>query len=225
LELIELKADIRQSVGNGPARALRREGRVPAILYGPGKDSVMLSVSVSKIEQIIKDSSAGHVFVNLVIGDDEKAKRHAMIKELQTNPVSRDILHVDFYEISMDRKIRVNVPVVAVGKSKGVELGGILQIIRRELEVLCLPGEIPETFEIDITDLDIGDSVHVNEIPLKGDIEISADVNFTILTVVSPKVEEEPVEEEDEEIEGEGEAEEGAGEGTDAEASESDEGK
>ena len=207
MELIELKADIRQSVGNGPARALRREGRVPAILYGPGKDSVMLSVSVSKIEQIIKDSSAGHVFVDLVIGDEKKAKRHAMIKELQTNPVSRDLLHIDFYEISMDRKIKVNVPVMAVGKSKGVELGGILQIIRRELEVLCLPGEIPETFEIDITDLDIGDSVHVNEIPLKGDIEISADVNFTVLTVVSPKVEEEPVEEEDEEIEGEGEGE------------------
>lgn len=217
MEFIELNADIRQSVGNGPARALRREGRVPAILYGPGKDSVMLSVLTSELEHVLKGRSSGQFFVDLVIGDKEKEKRRAMIKELQTNPISRQPLHIDFYEISMDRKVRVNVPVVVVGKSKGVELGGILQIIRRELEVLCLPGEIPEAFEIDITDLDVGDSIHVNEIPLKGNIEISAEVNFTVLTIVSPKVEEVAVEEE-EEIEGEAEIEEGAEAGTDEEA-------
>lgn len=221
MELIELKADIRQSVGNGPARVLRREGRVPAILYGPGQDSVMLSISISELEHIMKDRSTGHVFVDLIIGDDTKAKKHAMIKELQTNPLNHDLIHVDFYEISMDRKIRVNVPVVAVGKSKGVELGGMLQIIRRDLEVLCLPGEIPEAFEIDITDLDIGDSVHVKEIPLKGNIEIPADVNFTVLTIVSPKVEEVEVEE-GEELEGE-DAEEEVGEASDAAASDNDE--
>lgn len=209
MEFIELNADIRQNMGNGPARRLRQDGKIPAILYGKGKDNVMLSVSTVEFEQIIKDSSAGQLFVDLVIGDKKKEKRHVMVKELQTNPTSRELLHIDFYEISMDQKIKVNVPVVAVGKSKGVELGGILQIIRRELEVFCIPGEIPEAFEIDITDLDVGDSVHVNEIPLTGDIEIAADVNFTVLTVVSPKVEEEPVEEE-EELEGEGEGEEGA---------------
>jgi large subunit ribosomal protein L25 len=218
LEFIELNADMRESVGNGPARALRREGRVPAILYGPGKDSVMLSILTSELENIIKDSAGGQLFVDLIIDDKKKEKRHAMVKELQTNPTSRELLHVDFYEISMDRKIKVNVPVVAVGKSKGVEFGGILQIIRRELEVLCLPGEIPEAFEIDISDLDIGDSVHVEEIPLKGDIEIQAEVNFTVLTIVSPKVEEEP-EVEEEEVEGEeAEAEEGAEAETDKEA-------
>jgi large subunit ribosomal protein L25 len=224
LELIELKANIRQSVGNGPARALRREGRVPAILYGPGKDSVMLSISASELEKIVKDSSKGQLLVDLVIGDKTKEKRHAMVKELQISPVSREILHIDFYEISMDRKIRVNVPVVAVGKSKGEELGGMLQIIRRELEVLCLPGEIPDAFEIDITDMDVGDSVHVDEIQLKGDIEIQADVNFTVLTIVSPKVEEEP-EVEEEELGDEIEGEEGAEAALDTETSESEEGK
>ena len=224
MEFIELNADIRQSVGNGPAKALRRDGRVPAILYGPGKDTVMLSVSTIELGNIIKDSSKGELFVDLVIGDKTKEKRHAMVKELQTSPVSREILHIDFYEISMDRKIRVNVPVVAVGKSKGVELGGVLQVIRRELEVLCLPGEIPDAFEIDVTDMDVGDSVHVDEIPLKGDIEIQADVNFTVLTIVSPKIEEEP-EVEEEEIEGEIEGEEGAEAASDEETSESEEGK
>jgi len=180
----------------------------------------MLSVSARELENIIKERSTGQLFVDLVIGDAKKDKRHAMVKELQTNPVSRELLHVDFYEVSMDRKIRVHVPVVAVGKSKGVEFGGMLQIIRRELEVLCFPGEIPESFEVDITDLDIGDSIHVEDIPLQGEIEIPAEVNFTVLTIVSPKVEEVAAEEE-EELEGEAEAEEGAEAASDAEASES----
>lgn len=220
MELIELKADIRQSTGNGPARELRRQGRMPAILYGPDKETVMLSVSKKEFEMIIKDTSVAHVIVNLIIGNGKTARRQAMIKELQTNPITRDLLHVDFYEISMDRKIRVQVPVVAVGKSKGVELGGMLQIVRRELEVLCLPGEIPEAFEIDITDMDIGDSVHVEEIPLQGNIEIPAEVNFTVLTIVSPKIEAEAEEEEVEGVEGEGEEVEGGEEESGEEPSE-----
>jgi large subunit ribosomal protein L25 len=126
-----------------------------------------------------------------------------MIKELQTDPVSRSLIHVDFYEISMDRKIRVMVPVTTTGTSEGVELGGTLQIVRRELEVLCLPGEIPESIEIDITGLGMGDSIHVQEIPTTGNIEIDAEVNFTVLTILSPKLEEEEVEEGEEELEGE----------------------
>jgi large subunit ribosomal protein L25 len=122
-----------------------------------------------------------------------------MVKELQVHPVTRNFLHVDFYEIDMARKIRVNVPVVTTGTAIGVERGGILQIIRRELEVLCLPGQIPETFEIDISDLDVGDAVHVEEIPLSGDIEIPHDVDFTVVTVTSPKLEVEEEEEEEEE--------------------------
>jgi large subunit ribosomal protein L25 len=182
----------------------------------------MLSVSTKELHGILKESSAGQRFVNLVIDNDKNKTKHAMIKELQTHPMSRELLHVDFYEISMDRKIWVSVPIVTVGKSIGVEMGGILQIVRRELEVLCLPGEIPEAFEIDVTDLDVGDSVHVEDIPLKGDIEIQADVNFTVLTVVSPKVEE-VAEEEEEELEGEGEDEEGAEAAPDAEASDAEE--
>jgi len=208
LELIELKANIRKTVGNGPARALRREGHIPAVLYGPGTESVLLSVNNRELEQILKKSTAGQALLNLVIQNGETVNRTAMIKEMQTHPVSRIFLHVDFYEIAMDRKIKVKIPVVAKGKSKGVELGGTLQIDRRELEVFCLPLDIPEAIEIDITDLDIGDSIHVQEIPLKGDVEFPEDVNFTVLTIVSPTKEEEPEEElvegEEEAIEAEG---------------------
>jgi large subunit ribosomal protein L25 len=143
-----------------------------------------------------------------------------MIKELQSHPVSGSFLHIDFYEIDLQRKINVMIPVVTKGVCKGVEVGGLLQIIRREVEVLCMPGDIPESIEIDITDLDIGDSVHVEEIPLGENVEIVSDMNFTLLTVVSPKIEE--VEEEEEEaLEGEEEAAEGeAGEADESAPSE-----
>lgn len=209
MELIELKANIRNSVGKGQARVLRRAEKIPAVLYGPGTEPVLLSVEINDLEKALKKSTASQALLNLTILNGENTSRTAMIKELQTHPVSRNYQHIDFYEISMDRKIRVKIPVTVKGKSRGVEEGGILQIIRRELEILCLPTEIPETIEIDITDLDIGDSIHVKEIPLQGDIEIPADVNFTVITIVSPKaeveeVEEAEVEEAEEAVEGEG---------------------
>ena len=207
MELIELKTNIRTSVGNSQARALRRKKQIPAVLYGRGKKTVLLSVYLSELEQALKKSKTGQALLNLVVQNKETYTKPAIIKELQMHPVGRNILHVDFYEIDMNRKIKIKVPVVTKGKSKGVEQGGILQIIRRELEVLCLPLEIPKSFEIDITDFDIGDSVHVKSIPLKDNIEIPADVDFTVLTIASPKAAEEAV---PEEVEEEAEAEEAA---------------
>ena len=116
----------------------------------------------------------------------------------------------------MARKVNVAIPVVVKGQSKGVELGGLLQIIRREIEVFCLPNAIPDSIEIDVTDLDIGDSIHVDEIQLEGDVELPGDVNFTVVTVVSPKVEAEPEEEEEELEEGAEEEGEEAAEGKEA---------
>jgi len=213
LELIELNANIRTTVGNGPARRLRQSGQLPAVLYGPGAETVLLSVNISDFDQALKKSGASQLLLNLVIQDSETYTRSAMVKELQTHPVSRDFLHVDFYEIAMDRKIRVKVPIVTTGMAKGVELGGVLQIIRREIEVLCLPFEVPESFEIDIADLDIGDSIHVKDISPEGEVEFLEDGHFTVVTLLVPKIEEEeePIEEEEEEAEEaavEGEAEE-----------------
>jgi len=199
LDFVELKANIRTTVGNGPARALRREGKMPAVLYGPGTEPVLLSVAVNDLEQVLKKSRAGQVILNLVIQNGETSTRSAMIKELQTHPVSRTFLHADFYEIAMDRKIRVKVPVVVTGKAVGVEHGGIFQIIRRELEVLCLPLALPESFEIDISDLDVGNSIHVGDIPIEGDIELLDEDHFTVASVLSPKVEALEVEELEEE--------------------------
>jgi large subunit ribosomal protein L25 len=213
LEPTELKVSIRENTGKGPARSLRREAAIPAVLYGPHTKPVLLSVDIRDFEQIVKKGNISQTLINLAVEKSKKAAKKVMVKELQRHPVTNDFLHIDFYEIDMKRKIKVRVPVVVHGKSVGVERGGLLQIIRRKLDVLCLPGNIPESIEIDIAELDIGDSVHVEEIETETDIEIPADVNFTVLTVISPKKEEEPEEEELEEEELEEGAEEAAEEG------------
>ncbi|MFC1813175.1 50S ribosomal protein L25/general stress protein Ctc [Thermodesulfobacteriota bacterium] len=199
MALIELKSNIRTSVGKGKAKALRREKRVPAVLYGPETDPVLLSVNMKDLDHVMKNSSAGQLILNLVVQNGESYTKTTMVKELQIHPVSRNFLHVDFYEVSMDRKLKVKVPVVIKGKAKGVELGGMLQILRHELEVLCLPLEVPESIEVDVTDLDMGDSIHIEDISLAGNIEFSEESNFTVVTILTPTIEEEPVEEEEEE--------------------------
>jgi len=216
LEAIELKTRVRQGLGKNAARALRREGKLPAVLYGPDTEPLLLSVDTHELELAVKSGPSGQLLLRLVIENGERTTRLAMIKELQRHPLSREPLHVDFYEISMDRKISVKVPVVTTGESRGVAMGGMLQIIRHELEVECLPDRIPENIEIDITELDVGDSVHLQEIPLDDGVEFPADANFTVLTILSPKKEEVKEEEEEgEELEMEAEG------GEEAESAES----
>jgi len=189
LEQLDIKAQVRQKAGKGSARSLRREGRIPAVLYGPKTDPMLLSIDFKDFDQITKKANIGSVLLNLQIENGQTSTRPAMIKELQSHPVSGAFLHVDFYEIDMQRRLRVGVPVVTRGKAAGVEEGGMLQIVRREVEVLCLPTAIPDVIELDVTHLNIGDSIHVHEIPFASDVEIPADVDYTVVTVLAPKVE------------------------------------
>lgn len=219
MDIVKLNAQPRRETGKGAAKALRRAGRIPAVLYGSG-DNQPLSVSVQELERMFNSPKFTRGLINLVVEKGGKGQRTVMIKEFQSDPVKEHHLHIDFYEIKMDQKISTMVPVATTGTSKGVEEGGILQIIRRELEVYCLPANIPEQIEIDISELDVGDSVHVSEIPLAEGVEIPYDVDFTILTVVSPKMEAPEEEAEAEELE-EGEEGEEETEGAGGEESES----
>lgn len=212
MKFIDLNATKRTGKGNGPARQLRRQGMAPAVVYGPGKTPEMLAVNVRDLEKILKHSRTIQVLLNLHLEGGEP--RPAMLKDLQMDPVSHEILHVDFYEIDPTRKIRMMVPVEPKGKAAGVELGGMLQVIRRELEVLCLPGEIPDVIEVDVTALEIGGSIHVKDISLEGDVEIPTEVDFTVITCLGKKMEEEEAEE------GEEGAEEAGEETAEAEAAE-----
>ncbi len=203
MELQKLQANTREKVGKGVSRSLRRDGRIPAILYGPGGKPALLSVDGHELEILLKKGASGKQLIQLNLGEGQ-AERTTMLKELQKDPLSQRPLHADFYEVAMDRKIKVKVPVRTTGKAKGIEFGGMLQIIRRELEILCLPLEIPDMIEIDITELNVGDSVHVEDIPTKGGIEIPHEVNYTILTILSQTKKEKEGEEESEGAEGVG---------------------
>ena len=214
MEQININVTVRETTGNSPARGLRRDGSMPAVLYGPNTEPILLSVNIKELEQILKKGNVGSIIFNLIIQNGKKITKPAMIKELQSPPVSGNYLHVDFYEIDMKRKINVMIPVVAKGKAKGVELGGLLQVVRRELEVLCLPGDIPHAVEIDISDLDVGEAIHVEDLKLGDNIEFLADPSLAVVTVLSPKAEAVEAEEEAEEAE---EAEEGEA-GEDAES-------
>ncbi len=227
MDFIELKADVREQFGKGPSRTLRREGKVPAVCYGPDTAPIHLSLDANVLGKVFRDGGLSQI-LKLVIQDGAQTTKSAMFKEVQTHPVSMNLVHADLYEISMDRKITVNVPVhtvIAEGmQCKGVEEGGTLQIIRRELEISCLPGMIPEAIEIDITQLDIGEAIHIEEIDLPEGVEVDTDVNFTVVSVAAPMKEELP-EEEAEALEGEeGEAAEEEGEAAEGETEGGEEG-
>ena len=218
MEKIDLKVTVRKTTGNGPAKELRREGMIPAILYGPKAEPLMLSVTTKELETILKTSNIGQVLLNLLIQNGKQKSRTAMIKELQTQPVSGNLLHVDFYEVAMDQKIKISIPVVTTGQATGVEEGGVLQMVRHEVEIFCFPNNIPESLEVDITGMSIGDSKHIDEVSIDESFELVDESNFTIVTVLSPKAEEvEEVEEEEEGEEAEAETAEGEAEPDSAE--------
>jgi len=196
LELIELKAKTREKSGKGACRQLRNEKRIPAVVYGAKTETAMLSLDTSNFDKVIRDHGSTGLFFSLKVDDASGAERIVMLKDMQMDTFGINYLHVDLQEIDMDTKVNVVIPVEATGSSKGVKEGGLLQIIRRELEVLCKPADTPESIKIDITDLDVGDAVHVEDIDLGEAIEIPHDVNFTVLTIVVPAAEE--VEEEEE---------------------------
>jgi large subunit ribosomal protein L25 len=184
-----MKANIRTKTGKGISRAIRRNDGIPAILYGPKSEPLILSVGAKDFETAFKMKESAQVIVNLSVTDDngvETKKCPALVKDVQLSPLKKELLHADFLEIDLTKKVNVSVPVETFGKSKGVEFGGTLQVARRELEVLCLPLDIPQSIKLDITNLGMGDSIHVNDIKLDG-IELPSDINFTVVTIVAPK--------------------------------------
>ena len=208
---VALTAQSRKETGKGAARTLRRQALIPAVFYGPEVDPVHLSLNYRDLEKLIRTGAGENVIIDLAIETGESTLSHrAMLKEIQMDPVKQTILHVDLYEISMDKKIEVEVPITLTGTAKGVsDEGGILQQVSRTLEISCLPDNIPDAFELDVSDLNIGDSLHVSDLKIPQDVEVLVEEELTIATVVPPtKVEEiEPEvpaeEEEREEVEAE----------------------
>jgi len=187
-----LSGNIREGVGKEDAKKLRASGLIPAIFYGPRSDTLPLVIDPKELTKTLQTEAGENVLIDLEIRKGDQAERKvAMVKEIQIDPLLRKPLHVDLYEIAMDEMVTVEIPINLVGKSEGVKMGGILDLIRRTVQIQCLPGDIPKRIDIDVTSLKIGDSIHVQDLQVEK-AKIIADSNFTMVTVVPPLAEEKP---------------------------------
>ncbi len=197
MAILSLEAARREAVGKGAARKLRAGGRVPAVYYGRGETSIPLTINLKELETVMHGSAGSNVIVDLKVSGDAAKDRKALIREIQRDPVAGSILHLDLQHISLTERITVEVPIVLLGTPIGVkDAGGILEHLLREVEVECLPTDIPSKLEVDVSGLQIGDTLHVSDIKAER-AEIKTEAERAIATVVPPTVLEEvkPVEE------------------------------
>jgi len=196
MEELFLDAEIRQEVGRGKVKALKDKGFIPAVVYAEGKEALALKLSHRQLVQLVHHHRIEGVVINLNIKDDKKQKaRPCLIKEIQHDPVHGEILHVDFNQISLTKAIKVNIPVTAKGESIGVKQeGGSLEHILWEIEVECLPTSIPKEIEIDVTQLKMGESIHVKDIVVPQGVKVLNDPGAIVLSVAAPMKEEVPAE-------------------------------
>jgi len=188
MEAIELKANLRKESGKGPARRLRAEGLVPAVLYGSGAESTMLYVSAADMIKIIRAEKGEAGFIKIVIDDaGKKIEKISVLKELQKNTVTKSIVHVDFYEIRMDRKLTRSVPVHILGTAIGVEKGGEFQQFKRDIKISALPGQMLRHIDVDVAELMIGSTIRVGDLQLGEGVEILDAGNITIATVTAKR--------------------------------------
>jgi len=189
MAIVPLEGQVRPGTGKGPARSARRAGMIPGVIYGAGEKPTALAVPKKEFELAIK-SAGGNVIVALKLGNI--VEQTAIIREVQRDPISHDIIHLDFHHISLTEKVTVEVAVHLVGTPDGVKNGGgILEHITRTIEIECLPTQIPGHLEADVSALGIGDSIHVRDLVITN-AEVLSDPDTTIATVVPPTVMTEP---------------------------------
>lgn len=189
MDAIELNAELRGAIGKAATRALRRSGKVPAVLYGAQQVSTLVAVDEKEFETKVGAIRGTHL-IRLSSPATELGGRLVLVKEVQRHPVRRRLLHADLYEVDVASRIKLRVALHFVGRAAGIDLGGILQPIRREVEVLCLPTEIPDFIEVDVANLGIHDAVHLSDLKAAAGVEIVIDTDEAVVTVLAPVVEE-----------------------------------
>jgi large subunit ribosomal protein L25 len=189
---VVIKATPRDKLGKEHVKKLRRKGIIPAVVYGAETSPLPLEVEAKSFLALLRSGLGENVIITLDIEDPKNGDKKVLIRELQRDPVGGNILHVDFQQISLSKKLTIKVPIHLIGTPIGVQQdGGILQHALRELEVECLPTEIPEKVEVDVSGLKIGDSIHVGDVRLEGG-QILSDPQGSIVSVVPPTVFKEP---------------------------------
>ena len=192
-----LSALSRSGTGKGAARTLRRAGLVPAVIYGHGEETRACSVNKKELEKVITSSGYESTLIELKLDDGNS--QNVLIREVQIHPYRPEVLHVDFLAVHKGEKVKLEVAVRFLGVATGVKEGGIMEHLRHEVEIRCIPSKIPEALEFDISELGIGDGVTVGDLTVPEDVEILTDPSATIAAIVPPTVHkvEEPVEEEE----------------------------
>ncbi len=186
MEKITLTAQAREKAGKGVARTLRRNDRVPAVLYGHGK-SLPISMNNKEVTRVLNTEGGEHALITLKIdGAKDQADRMALIKDYQVDPVKGSLIHVDLMEVAMNEKVKIPVAVHITGSAIGVKEGGILQSGLRTLDIECLPNQIPDSINVDISSLNINESVHVRDIAVAEGIRILTDGDATVATIQPP---------------------------------------
>lgn len=182
MEQRELTVETRAGSGTSAARRLRRQGLVPAVLYGRGMEPVPLSVNASLLRELVH--AGGHnVVVRLNIKDGNAEPPTVMLKEIQRHPLSGIVLNVDFQKISLTEQITAEVPIILVGEAPGVKQGGVLDHVLREVEVECLPTDIPHSIELNVSQLDIGHALHVSDLAAPPGVTITAEPTEVVVAV------------------------------------------
>jgi large subunit ribosomal protein L25 len=199
-EQFHIQVRTREATGKNVNRRLRAAGQIPAVLYGAAHETVPIQVERKKVEEVFRAGATENtIFLLRRLESDQE--RHARIRELQIDPVSREVLHIDFQRVLMDQVIRVEVPIQPVGTPKGVkDEGGVLDFVTREVAVECLPGDIPESIEVDVSGLAIGDHIEAGALELPEKVTLLEELDRVIVSVAYPVRIEEPEEEEAEEL-------------------------
>jgi len=217
-----LNVQKRIRMGKSGAREIRKEGNIPAVLYGKGTEAISLVINPVELKQALSTEAGENTLLEIRVKDgDTDIPKLSLLREVQYDYLTDKPIHLDFQTLDMKEKITAAVPVQIEGIAKGVKEGGILEEILREISVECLPSNIPNSFSVDVTELEIGHSIHVNILEIEEGITILHDNEDTIVTVLAPKVEEVEAPEE-EEVEGEEEGEEAASEEVKEEGTEED---
>jgi len=192
MKSVPLKAFPRTQVRRGEVKKLRGVGRVPAIIYGGQAKPQNLEVSAKEFGDLIHHSVSENLLVDLSVENDARAKRLALVQEIQHHPLDGKVLHVDFHEVSENEKVTVNVPVETTGEAAGVKnSGGVLEHILFKLKVRSLPKDLPEQIIVDVSSLELGKAIHIGEIKLPAGVEILGDKNIPVVSVAMPRTEEE----------------------------------
>lgn len=188
MEVTDLAVQVRKEQKKGPARRLRQKGFIPAIFYGRSIENILLAVKSDELLKLHKDKK-DHAFIKLIIDDGgKKIEKLSLIKELQVQPLTGKFYHADFYEVDMKAKLTMDVDLKFVGKSIGVENGGELQHIKRVVKVSCLPDNLPDHIEVDVSSLDIGDSIKIKELKLADGITVLDAADAAVVAVAAIKV-------------------------------------